>query len=114
MIFLKELVLCLMSLSSACFITLLKINPCCVKENAPVIVRGLRAFTDFEYEFQRALLIKQIDPKLETVFIMTNAKYSFVSSSGVRELAAFGGPLKDLVPECVEERIRKHIAAKQG
>jgi pantetheine-phosphate adenylyltransferase len=45
---------------------------------------------------------------------MTNAKYSFVSSSGVRELAVFGGPLKDLVPECVEERIRKHIEAKQG
>ena len=90
------------------------LNEFCVKEDAPVIVRGLRAFTDFEYEFQRALLIKQIDPKLETVFIMTNAKYSFVSSSGVRELAVFGGPLKDLVPECVEERIRKHIETKQG
>ena len=89
------------------------LNEFCVKEDAPVIVRGLRAFTDFEYEFQRALLIKKIDPKLETVFIMTNAKYSFVSSSGVRELATFGGPLKDLVPECVEERIRKHIAAKK-
>ena len=89
------------------------LNEFCVKEDAPIIVRGLRAFTDFEYEFQRALLIKQIDPKLETVFIMTNAKYSFISSSGVRELATFGGPLKDLVPPCVEERIRKNIEAKQ-
>lgn len=85
------------------------LNEFCRKEKAPFIVRGLRAFTDFEYEFQRALLIKKIDNKLETVFIMTNAKYSFVSSSGVRELAAFGGQVKDLVPECIEERIRTHM-----
>lgn len=85
------------------------LNEFCRKEEAPFIVRGLRAFTDFEYEFQRALLIKKIDNKLETVFIMTNAKYSFVSSSGVRELAAFGGQVKDLVPECIEERIRTHM-----
>ncbi len=85
------------------------LNEFCRKEEAPFIVRGLRAFTDFEYEFQRALLIKKIDNNLETVFIMTNAKYSFVSSSGVRELAAFGGQVKDLVPECIEERIRNHV-----
>ena len=85
------------------------LNEFCCKEEAPFIVRGLRAFTDFEYEFQRALLIKKIDNNLETVFIMTNAKYSFVSSSGVRELAAFGGQVKDLVPECIEERIRNHV-----
>ena len=84
----------------------------CKKENAPFIGRGLRAFTDFEYEFQRALLLKKIDNQLETVFIMTNAKYSFVSSSGVRELATFGGQLKDLVPECIEERVRKHVYEK--
>gem|GEM_PF-3388344 len=63
-------------------------------------------------EFQRALLLKKIDNDLETVFIMTNAKYSFVSSSGVRELATFGGQLKDLVPECIEERVRKHVYKK--
>ena len=85
------------------------LNEFCRKEEAPFIVRGLRAFTDFEYEFQRALLIKKIDNKLETVFIMTNANFSFVSSSGVRELAAFGGQVKDLVPECIEERIRTHM-----
>ncbi len=88
------------------------LNEFCVRENAPFIVRGLRAFTDFEYEFQRALLIKKIDTHLETVFIMTNAQYSFVSSSGVRELAAFNGQIKDLVPSCVEERIRQHVAKK--
>jgi pantetheine-phosphate adenylyltransferase len=58
------------------------------------------------------LLLKKIDNDLETVFIMTNAKYSFVSSSGVRELATFGGQLKDLVPECIEERVRKHVYKK--
>ena len=93
-----------------CFSGLL--NEFCKKEEAPFIVRGLRAFTDFEYEFQRALLLKKIDNDLETVFIMTNAKYSFVSSSGVRELATFGGQLKDLVPECIEERVRKHVYKK--
>ena len=93
-----------------CFSGLL--NEFCKKEDAPFIVRGLRAFTGFEYEFQKALLLKKIDNDLETVFIMTNAKYSFVSSSGVRELATFGGQLKDLVPECIEERVRKHVYKK--
>lgn len=88
------------------------LNEFCVRENAPFIVRGLRAFSDFEYEFQRALLIKKIDQHLETVFIMTNSQYSFVSSSGVRELATFGGQLKDLVPECIEERVRQHVINK--
>ncbi|WP_405378290.1 pantetheine-phosphate adenylyltransferase [Phascolarctobacterium sp.] len=88
------------------------LNEFCQKEQAPFIVRGLRAFTDFEYEFQRALLLKKIDNKLETVFIMTNAKYSFVSSSGVRELATFGGQLKDLIPECIEQRVRDHVYEK--
>ena len=81
-------------------------------KNSRIIIRGLRALSDFEYEFQRALLLKKIDNDLETVFIMTNAKYSFVSSSGVRELATFGGQLKDLVPECIEERVRKHVYKK--
>lgn len=88
------------------------LNEFCRQEEAPFIVRGLRAFTDFEYEFQRALLLKKIDDKLETVFIMTNANYSFISSSGVRELATFGGKLSDLVPECVEKRVREHTYRK--
>ena len=88
------------------------LNEYAAKKNCHLLIRGLRAFSDFEYEFQRALLLKKIDNDLETVFIMTNAKYSFVSSSGVRELATFGGQLKDLVPECIEERIRKHVYQK--
>lgn len=84
----------------------------CEKENTKFIVRGLRAFTDFEYEFQRALLIKKINNDLETIFIMTNAKYSYLSSSGVRELAIFGGAIKDFVPECVEEAIKLKVIKK--
>lgn len=81
------------------------LNDFCIKERAPFIVRGLRAFTDFEYEFQRALLLKKINEKLETVFIMTNANYSYISSSGVRELLAFGGDIGELVPDGVAEKI---------
>lgn len=83
------------------------------QEKAPFIVRGLRAFSDFEYEFQRALLIKKIDNNLETVFIMTNANYSFLSSSGIRELATFGGCIHGLVPECVEDRIKSLVISKE-
>lgn len=88
------------------------LNEFCRQEEAFFIVRGLRAFTDFEYEFQRALLLKKIDEQLETVFIMTNAQYSYVSSSGVRELATFGGKICDLVPECVEKCVREHAYRK--
>ena len=84
----------------------------CEKEKAPFIVRGLRAFTDFEYEFQRALLLKKINESLETVFIMTNANYSYISSSGVRELLAFGGDIGQLVPAGVEELIHKYQKRK--
>ena len=88
------------------------LNEFCEKEKASFIVRGLRAFTDFEYEFQRALLLKKINESLETVFIMTNANYSYISSSGVRELLAFGGDIGQLVPAGVEELIRKYQKRK--
>ncbi len=75
------------------------------QQNSNIIVRGLRALSDFEAEFQRALLIKKISPAMETVFIMTSSEYSFVSSSGIKELANFGGPITGLVPACVEDRM---------
>ncbi len=81
----------------------------CQENKADFIVRGLRAFSDFEYEFQRALLLKKINPKLETVFMMTNAQYSCVSSSGVRELVYFNGKLSGLIPECIEEDVAAYI-----
>ena len=88
------------------------LNEFCKQEKDPFIIRGLRAFSDFEYEFQRALLIKHIDHNLETVFIMTNAQYSYVSSSGVRELACFNGPVEGLVPPFVEQKIHERMAKK--
>jgi pantetheine-phosphate adenylyltransferase len=78
-------------------------------QNTHIIVRGLRALSDFEYEFQRALLIKKVDPVMETIFIMTNSDYSFVSSSGIKELARFGGKITGLVPTCVEDKIIKRF-----
>ena len=93
-----------------CFSGLL--NEYCKQQDTKFIVRGLRAFSDFEYEFQRALLIKKIDHELETVFIMTNAQYSFLSSSGVRELAVFGGNISGLVPESIETQIKSYIKKK--
>lgn len=94
-----------------CFTGLL--NDFCVNEKIPFIVRGLRAFTDFEYEFQRALLMKKINHDLETIFIMTNSSYSYISSSGVRELLVFGGEIKDLVPAEVDDQIKVYQAEKQ-
>jgi pantetheine-phosphate adenylyltransferase len=88
------------------------LNEFCEKEQASFIVRGLRAFTDFEYEFQRALLLKKINESLETVFIMTNANYSYISSSGVRELLAFDGDINQLVPTGVAELINKYQKRK--
>lgn len=80
------------------------------RQNSNTIVRGLRALTDFEYEFQRALLIKKIDPGMETVFMMTSSEYSFVSSSGIKEVAKFGGSIAGLVPTSVERKIFERLS----
>ena len=72
---------------------------------ASFIVRGVRAFSDFEYEFQMALMNRKLAPDLETVFLMPKEKYSAVSSRLVREIGGMGGNLSDLVPESLRERI---------
>lgn len=72
---------------------------------ADSLVKGLRAVTDFEYEFQMAQLNKKLDPDLETVYLMASPEYSFLSSSGVKEIARFGGCIDDLVPPRVAERM---------
>ncbi|RKP55407.1 pantetheine-phosphate adenylyltransferase [Cohnella endophytica] len=69
---------------------------------AQVIVRGIRSVTDFEYELQMASTNRQLDEGIETVFMMTNPKYSYLSSSIVKEIAKFNGPVHDLVPPAVE------------
>lgn len=74
-------------------------------KNSFMIIRGLRALSDFEYEFQRALFSKYLDDEIETVFIMTNNKYSYVSSTGIRELAKFHGNLDGLVSEKVKHAL---------
>jgi len=76
---------------------------------ANVVVKGLRAMSDFEYEFQMALLNKYLDDQLETIFLMTNVEYTYLSSSAVKEIALNGGCLDGLVPACVSERINAKI-----
>jgi pantetheine-phosphate adenylyltransferase len=77
--------------------------------NTNLIVRGLRALTDFEYEFQRALLIKHVDSDIETFFMMTSSEYMFISSSSIKELAKFGGSIRGLVPASIEEQIVRRL-----
>lgn len=77
---------------------------------ASVIVRGLRAISDFEYEFQMALMNRRLDPHIETVFMMPAESYSYVSSRLVKEVFQLGGPVRGLVPAVVERRLRE----KQG
>jgi pantetheine-phosphate adenylyltransferase len=76
------------------------------EKEAQVIIRGLRAISDFENEFMMALTNKKLQTSVETVFLMTRAEFSFISSSAVKEVASFGGCVKDLVPSVVQERLR--------
>src|SRR5215467_9871686 len=80
------------------------------KRGAGVILRGIRAVSDYEYELQMALMNRKLEPQLETVFMLPGEPYSFLSSKLVREIAHFGGPLKGLVPDVVEQRIRAKIS----
>ena len=72
---------------------------------AGVIVKGLRALSDFEFEFEMALMNRRIDEGIETVFMMTSAEYSYLSSSIIKEVAGFGGSVEGLVPKVVEDRL---------
>lgn len=78
------------------------------------VVRGLRAFTDFEYEFQMALTNRKLAPDIETVFLMTSESHSYISSTMVREVAELGGDTASLVPPPVQRALRKKLAAKEG
>lgn len=74
------------------------------KWEARALVKGLRAISDFEYEFQMAQLNRKLAPDLETIYLMASPEYSFLSSSGVKEMARFGGQIDDLVPAAVARR----------
>ena len=79
-------------------------------KGAHVIVRGLRAVSDFEYEFQMALMNRRLVPEIETVFMMPAETYTYISSRLIREVFALGGPISGLVPETVEARMRERRA----
>ena len=78
-------------------------------KGASVIVKGLRALSDFEYEFQMALTNRKINPKVETVFLTTTAEYMYLSSSLVKQVARLGGDVSDFVPECIIDDITKKV-----
>jgi len=77
------------------------------RRRAQVIVRGLRAVSDFEFEFQMALMNQRLSPKIETVFMMPAEQYTYISSRLIKEVFALGGRVHGLVPELVEQRLRE-------
>ncbi|MBI4778725.1 pantetheine-phosphate adenylyltransferase [Candidatus Desantisbacteria bacterium] len=80
--------------------------------NASCILRGLRAISDFEHEFQMASINKRLNSSVETLFMMTNESYFFLSSSSVKELAALGCKLKGFVPELIAEKLREKLEGR--
>ncbi|WP_163989156.1 pantetheine-phosphate adenylyltransferase [Pyxidicoccus caerfyrddinensis] len=82
------------------------------RRNAGVIVRGLRAVSDFEYEFQLANMNRKLAPDIETVFMMTGEDYFYISSQLVREVASFGGDVTGLVPDNVNKKLKEKFAGK--
>ncbi len=79
------------------------------KRNATAVVKGLRAVSDFEYEFQMALTNKKLAPELETVFLTTDQQYMFLSSSIVKQIASLGGDIRQFVPEAIHDIIVERL-----
>src|ERR1700757_1197865 len=77
------------------------------ERGAMAIIKGLRAISDFEYELEMNQLNRRQDPEIESVYLMASAKYSFLSSSGIKELATFGGDIDDLVPDEVAGALKE-------
>ena len=82
------------------------------KMDADLIIRGLRAITDFEYELQMSQTNHKLEPNVETMFLTTSIEYSYLSSTTVKEIAAFGGDLSQFVPEAVAVELRKKMSTK--
>ncbi|MFA4905337.1 MAG: pantetheine-phosphate adenylyltransferase [Candidatus Margulisiibacteriota bacterium] len=76
------------------------------KKKAATIIRGLRAISDFDYEFQMALANRKLDSRIETIFLMTRGRYAYLSSSMVRQIASFGGDISGMVPKAIEKRLK--------
>ena len=81
--------------------------------DARFVVRGLRAVTDFEFELQMAQTNHKLEPTIETMFLTTSIEYSYLSSSAVREIAAFGGDVSQFVPDCVRESLERKMEEKR-
>ena len=79
-------------------------------KNSKIIVRGLRAVSDFEFEFQRALMNRVVDENIETIFIMTKEHYVYLNSSIIKEMAMFNSNLNGLVPEIVEKKLKEKFS----
>jgi len=83
------------------------------RENgAKAIVKGMRAISDFEYEFEMAQLNRKLDPGIESIYVIAQAQYSFLSSTGVKEMATFGGNVSDLVPEPVAAALADRLGGR--
>lgn len=83
-----------------------------VEQKAVAIIRGLRALSDFEFEFNMALMNRHLDPQIETIFVMPNETYSYTSSNLVKQVARYGGDVSHFVPPNVAEALRSAFAAK--
>ncbi|MHB0999469.1 MAG: pantetheine-phosphate adenylyltransferase [Armatimonadota bacterium] len=81
------------------------------EKDASAIIKGLRALSDFEFEFEMALMNRRLDNRVETLFMMTNAEYSYLSSSIIKEVARFGGPVTGLVPSIVEDYLNRKFGS---
>lgn len=79
-------------------------------KGAKAIVKGLRVISDFEYEFEMYQLNRKSAPDIESVYLMASPQYSFLSSSGIKEMATFGGDISDLVPDAVAKRLKEALA----
>ena len=82
------------------------------EQEGKVLIRGIRTVSDFEYEYQMALANKKLDPRVETVFMMTDGAYSYLSSTVIKEIARLGGSVKDMVPASVLQWVEKKYGSK--
>jgi pantetheine-phosphate adenylyltransferase len=85
----------------------------CMTQKADAIIRGLRALSDFEFEFNMALMNRHLQPELETIFVMPNEQFSYTSSTLVKQVAAFGGNVEHFVPPNVAEALRTAFLARR-
>lgn len=82
-------------------------------KGASAVVKGLRAVTDFEYEFQMSMINKKLCPEVETIFLNTSQEYMYLSSSVVKQIAYFGGDISHFVPECILDDIKERLVKER-